>query len=391
MVVHSAEYPDRPDTHPDIRPDGSPWEEGDRFIDDTDPRHNTEEFVDGEWVNISDQNKAKVKTAAKGFTNVVGNVAGTINNGALNGAFNANQDTEEAGRLKNQADILHKNAGRQEADAQRNLQIANRDPRVEGQAKAASRAASQFNQTQSQISGAAGGGAAALAAMNVQDPSADISEYTQRADAQHVKGVESMDKAGLNEIHAERNMAAAANKNLEARDVKAVNTQGRVLATQEPDKPPVKEQPATEQVKPQDQVEEVPLPKEDVAAVAEKVGEDVTEQNDPEANRRVLNAIGDIPEDSKVNMRTLYKQGIIAYNTMVESGDRLTPEWQAFQKAVADAGAKTTVGSSYKNAKSIETGGAAQFDNASEEAKNIIKGNPMYEKALARINGSPEE
>jgi len=86
------------------------------------------------------------------------------------------------------AAMTDQNAARQGRDAQRGYQIARRDFRTEGARDAAASAAAQYGQRMAQISGAAGGGAAALASMNVVDPSERFQAHMERADEQQLRG-----------------------------------------------------------------------------------------------------------------------------------------------------------------------------------------------------------
>jgi hypothetical protein len=119
-------------------------------------------------------------------------------------------DSDYAASLKAQADLSAQQAARAEQDAQRGYQLGSRDPRVEADKDAATRAAAAFNQKMAQTSGAAGGGAAVLAATNVQDASQTLAEHRTRADSQHLIGAQHMATAeGAKQDVVARRAAAA--------------------------------------------------------------------------------------------------------------------------------------------------------------------------------------
>lgn len=93
------------------------------------------------------------------------------------------------------AELMREQSADLQSSAQRNLQIANRDERAEADKDAAAIAAGNYQQTMSQISGAAGGGAAAIASMNTQ--TADPNVHRARADAAHAKGTEQRQEANV--------------------------------------------------------------------------------------------------------------------------------------------------------------------------------------------------
>ena len=142
--------------------------------------------------------------ATKANAEQVGKVAGTLAaaGGAMAGSAAAvrNAADPNSGLARDDARIQRAAAARQEADSQRNRQIASRDERKEADKDAAAQAASQYQQTMSQISGAAGGGAAALAAMNVQK--GDPNQHRQRADEAHKNATVLSDAADANKLNA---------------------------------------------------------------------------------------------------------------------------------------------------------------------------------------------
>ena len=142
--------------------------------------------------------------ATKANAEQVGKVAGTLAaaGGAMAGSAAAvrNAADPNSGLARDDARIQRAAAARQEADSQRNRQIASRDERKEADKDAAAQAASQYQQTMAQISGAAGGGAAALAAMNVQK--GDPNQHRQRADEAHKNATVLSDAADANKLNA---------------------------------------------------------------------------------------------------------------------------------------------------------------------------------------------
>lgn len=141
----------------------------------------------------------------------VGKVAGTLAaaGGAMAGSAAAvrNATDPNSGLSRDNARIVREQAARQQGDAQRNYQIASRDEHKEADKDAAAQASSQYQQTMAQISGAAGGGAAALAAMNVQK--GDPNQHRQRADETHKTATALMDAADANRQQANRHEAEA--------------------------------------------------------------------------------------------------------------------------------------------------------------------------------------
>ena len=142
--------------------------------------------------------------ATKANAEQVGKVAGTLAaaGGAMAGSAAAvrNAADPNSGLARDDARIQRETAARQEADSQRNRQIASRDEHKEADKDAAAQASSQYQQTMAQISGAAGGGAAALAAMNVQK--GDPNQHRQRADEAHRTATVLSDAASANKLNA---------------------------------------------------------------------------------------------------------------------------------------------------------------------------------------------
>ena len=152
------------------------------------------------------QNNATKETA-----NQIGKAAGTLAaaGGAMAGSAAAvrNAADPNSGLSRDNARIVREQAARQQGDAQRNYQIASRDEHKEADKDAAAQASSQYQQTMAQISGAAGGGAAALAAMNVQK--GDPNQHRQRADEAHKTATALMDASDANRQQANRHEAEA--------------------------------------------------------------------------------------------------------------------------------------------------------------------------------------
>lgn len=181
-------------------------------------------FQDGELTNVATQAGATMMGAALG---------------AGGNPFNRKTgDTQHAASLRDQAELAREQAGRAQTDAQRGYQLASRDARVEGDKDAATRAAAQYGQKMAQISGAAGGGAAALASMNVQDPSQNYQEHRQRADTQHVMATQLQDQAegAKRDVVSLENDAEQSNR--EARDRLKHNRMQSYLSNQGPQTTP---------------------------------------------------------------------------------------------------------------------------------------------------------
>ena len=163
--------------------------------------------------------------ATKANAEQVGKVAGTLAaaGGAMAGSAAAvrNAADPNSGLARDDARIQRAAAARQEADSQRNRQIASRDERKEADKDAAAQAASQYQQTMAQISGAAGGGAAALAAMNVQK--GDPNQHRQRADEAHKNATVLSDAADANKLNANASEKDANDADKLASDVATQN------------------------------------------------------------------------------------------------------------------------------------------------------------------------
>lgn len=151
------------------------------------------------------------KNATKATAEQVGKAAGTLAaaGGAMAGSAAAvrNAADPNSALSRDNARILREQAARQQGDAQRNYQIASRDEHKEADKDAAAQASSQYQQTMAQISGAAGGGAAALAAMNVQK--GDPNQHRQRADETHKTATALSDASDANKQAANRQEAEA--------------------------------------------------------------------------------------------------------------------------------------------------------------------------------------
>ena len=187
-------------------------------------------------------------------------------------------DTTAAAYQKELAARSSKHAGRVEADEQKARQKAGRDFRVEADKDAAARAASEYNQKMSQISGAAGGGAAALASMNVKDPTATLQTHMARQDEQQMRAEDLASQAEAERQESVRRQFEAERHNEIARDESQHNLAARSLSTATSVEPAVSKDP--EEVV----VEETPAEPEPKSPQIQDV----------QAIRRANNAVGGI-------------------------------------------------------------------------------------------------
>lgn len=157
-------------------------------------------------------------------------------------------DTTAAAYQKELAARSSKHAGRVEADEQKARQKAGRDFRVEADKDAAARAASEYNQKMSQISGAAGGGAAALASMNVKDPTATLQTHMARQDEQQMRAEDLASQAEAERQESVRRQFEAERHNEIARDESQHNLAARSLSTATSVEPAVSKSPEEEVV-----------------------------------------------------------------------------------------------------------------------------------------------
>ena len=168
-------------------------------------------FNEAQPRNVERAKQIAQQYATKETANQIGKAAGTLAaaGGAMAGSAAAvrNAADPNSGLSRDNARILREQAARQQGDAQRNYQIASRDEHKEADKDAAAQASSQYQQTMAQISGAAGGGAAALAAMNVQK--GDPNQHRQRADETHKTATALSDAADANKQAANRQEAEA--------------------------------------------------------------------------------------------------------------------------------------------------------------------------------------
>lgn len=188
-------------------------------------------------------------------------------------------DTTAAAYQKELAARSSKHAGRVEADEQKARQKAGRDFRVEADKDAAARAASEYNQKMSQISGAAGGGAAALASMNVKDPTATLQTHMARQDEQQMRAEDLASQAEAERQESIRRQFEAERHNEIARDESQRNLAARSLSTATSVEPAVSENP-----------EEVVV-EEETPAEPEPESPQI---QDVQAVRRANNAVGGI-------------------------------------------------------------------------------------------------
>ena len=168
-------------------------------------------FNEAQPRNVERAKQIAQQYATKETANQIGKAAGTLAaaGGAMAGSAAAvrNAADPNSGLSRDNARILREQAARQQGDAQRNYQIASRDEHKEADKDAAAQASSQYQQTMAQISGAAGGGAAALAAMNVQK--GDPNQHRQRADESHKTATALSDASYANKQAANRQEAEA--------------------------------------------------------------------------------------------------------------------------------------------------------------------------------------
>lgn len=186
-------------------------------------------------------------------------------------------DTTAAAYQKELAARSSKHAGRVEADEQKARQKAGRDFRVEADKDAAARAASEFTQKMSQISGAAGGGAAALASMNVKDPTATLQTHMARQDEQQMRAEDLASQAEAERQESVRRQFEAERHNEIARDESQHNLAARSLSTATSVEPAVSKNP-------EEVVEETPAEPEPKSPQIQDV----------QAIRRANNAVGGI-------------------------------------------------------------------------------------------------
>ena len=168
-------------------------------------------FNEAQSRNVERAKQIAQQYATKETANQIGKAAGTLAaaGGAMAGSAAAvrNAADPNSALSRDNARILREQAARQQGDAQRNYQIASRDEHKEADKDAAAQASSQYQQTMAQISGAAGGGAAALAAMNVQK--GDPNQHRQRADESHKTATALSDASDANKQAANRQEAEA--------------------------------------------------------------------------------------------------------------------------------------------------------------------------------------
>lgn len=168
-------------------------------------------FDEAQPRNVERAKQIAQQYATKETANQIGKAAGTLAaaGGAMAGSAAAvrNAADPNSGLSRDNARIVREQAARQQGDAQRNYQVASRDEHKEADKDAAAQASSQYQQTMAQISGAAGGGAAALAAMNVQK--GDPNQHRQRADEAHKTATALSDASYANKQAANRHEAEA--------------------------------------------------------------------------------------------------------------------------------------------------------------------------------------
>ena len=191
-------------------------------------------FRNGQWITAGSDiaQRGGNSDFARDAGGVVGAAGGSVVAAGTMGAINkANKQTNtDAAHARRQGELLDEKAALQGKYAQRGEQIANRDPMVEAQKLAGSKAAAQFGQTQSQMSGASGGGGAAIAAMNVQDPSGHVSELRARSDEQAQRGALARDAQKMSQQGAEERRAYADGSERYTTDVAIHNSESARLS-----------------------------------------------------------------------------------------------------------------------------------------------------------------
>jgi hypothetical protein len=240
---------------------------GDRWLDDfsSNPSKSVFQFSkERGWITPGEYKFGKGGTHAGSIDVESAKNAGAAIGNKFVQQLGQKSQTEAAGHLNQQANLHEEGAGRIEADSNRHRQLAEQDPAVRAQQRAATKAAAQAEQTKAQMSGASGGGAAALAAMNVVTP-----EVEREAEVGYQQQREGEDLSTQGESYrqiAEQERAGADEKNRQRQEVDAHNTEAEALALQKPDevgKPPqppaeTSKQPETPQQQPEIPQEEEP-------------------------------------------------------------------------------------------------------------------------------------
>lgn len=272
-------------------------------------------------------------------------------------------DTTAAAYQKELAARSSKHAGRVEADEQKARQKAGRDFRVEADKDAAARAASEYNQKMSQISGAAGGGAAALASMNVKDPTATLQTHMARQDEQQMRAEDLASQAEAERQESVRRQFEAERHNEIARDESQHNLAARSLSTATSVEPTVSKKPEEEVVE-----EETPAEPEPKSPQIQDV----------QAVRRANNAVGGIR--GKVTDDEL-QQEIENFSKAFSEGD------EAWKKYAADFNKRYRL--TGKNAASLsrtESTAGAHVGKWSGETGEIIPPDSRIKHIIEAVN-----
>ncbi|HPL70848.1 MAG TPA: hypothetical protein PLM50_02315 [Rectinema sp.] len=270
-------------------------------------------------------------------------------------------DTTAAAYQKELAARSSKHAGRVEADEQKARQKAGRDFRVEADKDAAARAASEYNQKMSQISGAAGGGAAALASMNVKDPTATLQTHMARQDEQQTRAEDLASQAEAERQESVRRQFEAERHNEIARDESQHNLAARSLSTATSVEPAVSKNP-------EEVVEEEETPAEPKSPQIQDV----------QAVRRANNAVGGIR--GKVTDDEL-QQEIENFSKAFSEGD------EAWKKYAADFNTRYRL--TGKNAASLsrtESTAGAHVGKWSGETGEIVPSDSRIKHIIEAVN-----
>lgn len=271
-------------------------------------------------------------------------------------------DTTAAAYQKELAARSSKHAGRVEADEQKARQKAGRDFRVEADKDAAARAASEYNQKMSQISGAAGGGAAALASMNVKDPTATLQTHMARQDEQQMRAEDLASQAEAERQESVRRQFDAERHNEIARDESQHYLAARSSSTATSVEPAVSKNPEEEVV------EETPAEPEPKSPQIQDV----------QAVRRANNAVGGIR--GKVTDDEL-QQEIENFSKAFSEGD------EAWKKYAADFNTRYRL--TGKNAASLsrtESTAGAHVGKWSGETGEIVPPDSRIKHIIEAVN-----
>jgi hypothetical protein len=151
-----------------------------------------------EWLAQAYRNMGNV---TQGFGAAVGNAAGNIMSAVATKALGTPEDPTAKYDRAN-AQLARQAAARQQKDAQKQYQIANKDARVEGDKDAIAAAGAKYEQNMAQQQAASGGGASYLNSQAVEDPTQNYQYHWNRSDAARRYGENTQSAAELNLQHA---------------------------------------------------------------------------------------------------------------------------------------------------------------------------------------------